>query len=262
MLVRSLRSLRKDRSIRRGAFVSEIALALLDTIDVMVAYWDEDRACRFANDAYRRWFGRSREEMIGLSLPDLLGSSYEQYRPFIDAAFDGQKLTFHRETIDARGARRISLTTYTPHVVRGKVRGIFVHASASDGSHGSSRDALETGPFPALAAATAQNDAELDSVIRIPHYAIDPIKRRAYLDGRPVELTEREFSVVVYFFARLGDVVTRAEILRDVFRLGPRVISRTLDTHISRIRRKLSLDGALGVRLVSVYQTGYRLIRS
>ncbi|MBK6838000.1 MAG: hypothetical protein IPG90_06755 [Bacteroidetes bacterium] len=60
----------------------------------MLAYWDKNLLCRFANGAYLDWFGKSSDEMIDrIHLPELLGPLYEKNHPYI------QRSAFRRKTI-------------------------------------------------------------------------------------------------------------------------------------------------------------------
>jgi len=103
---------------------------LVDHLDAMVAYWNADRICVVANAAYREWFGKTKDEVVGIGMEQLLGPLYEKNRPYIDAAFAGEKQVFEREIPVPGGiGSRHSLATYTPHVVDGRVQGIFVHVA-------------------------------------------------------------------------------------------------------------------------------------
>ena len=95
----------------------------------MLAYWDINQVCVFANNAYRDWFGKTREQILGITLSDLLGPLYAQNLPYIKAAYAGHKQVFEREIPTPDGRLRHSLATYTPHIVDGVVRGIFVHVA-------------------------------------------------------------------------------------------------------------------------------------
>jgi diguanylate cyclase (GGDEF)-like protein/PAS domain S-box-containing protein len=95
----------------------------------MVAYWDIDQVCVFANNAYRAWFGKTREEVVGHTLQELLGPLYPMNLPYIRAAYGGQKQVFEREIPCPDGTTRYSLATYTPNIVNGRLRGIFVHVA-------------------------------------------------------------------------------------------------------------------------------------
>lgn len=106
-----------------------IALFLLDHLDAMVAYWDANEVCVFANNAYREWFGKTREQVIGHTLQELLGPIYPLNAPYIKAALAGREQVFERDIPSPAGAVRQSLATYTPHVVAGKVIGFFVHVA-------------------------------------------------------------------------------------------------------------------------------------
>lgn len=110
--------------------VGALLIDLVDHLDALVAYWDADQRCRFANQAYKAWFGRGRQELLGVTLKDLLGPLYERNLPHIEAAYRGEKQVFERAIPrpDGSGVRH-SLATYLPRIVDGKVAGIFVHVA-------------------------------------------------------------------------------------------------------------------------------------
>ena len=109
---------------------SAIALAVVDHIPGMVAYWDASERCRFVNAAYREWFGKTRPQLIGTTLKELLGPLYELNLPYIRAVQAGQKQVFERAIPDpVTGVPRDSLATYTPDIVGGQVVGFFVHVA-------------------------------------------------------------------------------------------------------------------------------------
>lgn len=90
-------------------------------------------------------------------------------------------------------------------------------------------------------------------------YRIDTVRRRILLDDVEIPLTEREFDLALFLFRRRGRVVSRDALLEGVWNIRGDVATRTVDTHISRLRKKLELSGARGWRLNAVYQHGYRL---
>jgi PAS domain S-box-containing protein len=105
---------------------SEIALGVINQIPAMVAYWDVNERCRFSNDAYEQWFGRSREEMNGITMKELLGPIYEKNLPHIQKALAGKKQVFERQIPLPNGEVRESIATYTPDIADGVVRGFYV----------------------------------------------------------------------------------------------------------------------------------------
>lgn len=106
--------------------------------------------------------------------------------------------------------------------------------------------------------------SEADAAERIenPPYLIDLKRRRASLDGREIELTQREFDLAAFLFRRLGRIVSRDALLESVWNMSAQVSTRTVDTHVSRLRKKLELSGEHGWRLTAIYQHGYRLERT
>jgi DNA-binding response OmpR family regulator len=96
--------------------------------------------------------------------------------------------------------------------------------------------------------------------LRAGRFEIDLARRAILLDGREVVLTLKEFDLAAHLFRNPGTLVTRAQLLQAVWSVGPGLDTRTVDTHASRVRRKLGLDGAAGWTLQSVYGYGYRLV--
>lgn len=109
---------------------SQLLLELVDHLDAMVAYWDSRQVCRFANMAYKDWFGRGRKELLGTTLRELLGPLYEMNLPHIEAAYRGERQVFERAIPrpDGSGMRQ-SLATYIPRRVDNQVVGMFVHVA-------------------------------------------------------------------------------------------------------------------------------------
>ncbi len=111
------------------ALRAELALlrSVVDSVSAMLAYWDANLRCRFANRAYERWFGVLPEVLIGRHISELLGPLYQLNLPYIEAALRGQSQAFEREIPDpAGGPSRHSLANYIPNVVDGVVCGFFV----------------------------------------------------------------------------------------------------------------------------------------
>lgn len=101
--------------------------------------------------------------------------------------------------------------------------------------------------------------ADGGETIELAPYAIDSRRRRISLDGREIELTQREFDLANFLFRRNGRIVSRDALLENVWNLSSAVSTRTVDTHVSRLRKKLDLSGENGWRLAAIYQHGYRL---
>lgn len=111
--------------------LAAIALAVVDHIDAMVAYWDKDQVCRFANAAYMKWFGWTRESLLGHTMRELLGPDiYAKNLPYIQGALRGKPQLFERSIPrPGGGGTRDSIASYTPDVRDGQVVGFFVHVS-------------------------------------------------------------------------------------------------------------------------------------
>jgi DNA-binding response OmpR family regulator len=98
-----------------------------------------------------------------------------------------------------------------------------------------------------------------DEQIMAGDYVLDPIERTVTLRGGRIELTTKEFQLVAALFTNLGKILSRDLLAMTAWGRELSVESRSLDTHIYRIRQKLKLSPENGLRLSSIYTLGYRL---
>jgi DNA-binding response OmpR family regulator len=109
-----------------------------------------------------------------------------------------------------------------------------------------------------LANSTASN--ALNEGEDIPeHYRIEQEEHTIWCAGVQVNLTQREYQLAVLLLRHIGELFSRAYLLEMIWGINGDISTRTVDTHISRLRRKLGFDGSHGLKLRSVYQHGYRL---
>jgi DNA-binding response OmpR family regulator len=84
--------------------------------------------------------------------------------------------------------------------------------------------------------------ADEDRPVHIGAIALDPVTRRVHQDGIPVHLTPTEFDLLHYLASRPGHVVTREELLGQVWGYEIASGARTVDSHVRSLRRKLGSD--------------------
>lgn len=100
------------------------------------------------------------------------------------------------------------------------------------------------------------------SVLQIGVYEINQDSRQLRLRGKEIELTQKEFELACYLFLNSGKLLSRVRLLEQLWGLNADVDTRTVDTHVSRIRRKLSIAPENGWQIVPVYGYGYRMERA
>ncbi|HEU5333965.1 MAG TPA: response regulator transcription factor [Actinocrinis sp.] len=99
---------------------------------------------------------------------------------------------------------------------------------------------------------------QASSTLRVGGLEVDPRRREAGLDGRALDLSRREFDLLAYLAARPGEVVTRRELLTEVWQL-PYGDDQTIDVHLSWLRRKLGEKASAPRYLHTVRGVGVRL---
>jgi DNA-binding response OmpR family regulator len=100
---------------------------------------------------------------------------------------------------------------------------------------------------------------EQAEVLEVDVFRVDCQTRTVLRHGRQVDLTAKDFDLSVLFLRNIGRLLSRGHIRETVWGPNAVVTSRTLDTHVSRIRNKLGLTPEHGWRLAAVYRYGYRL---
>ena len=87
---------------------------------------------------------------------------------------------------------------------------------------------------------------------------IDAPEREVAVGGVPVELSRKEFDLLVLLVSEAGHVVTRSQCLDNLWGDRRLADSRTLDTHIKRIRKKIEPDPAHPQHILTIRGIGYR----
>lgn len=102
----------------------------------------------------------------------------------------------------------------------------------------------------------AQPETEM---LECPPYVFDTSNRIVRLNDEPIKLTEKEFDLALFLFRNRGRVLSRQHLLTSVWGTSAELNTRTVDTHASRLRKKLKLLASERWKLTSIYQHGYRL---
>ena len=97
--------------------------------------------------------------------------------------------------------------------------------------------------------------------IFIEPYSLDFNCHRITKSGIEISLTPKEFELAGYLLQNIGELLSRNRLLKEIWGYGPEIHTRTIDIHISRIRKKLELTEEHGWKLTSIYHKGYRLER-
>jgi two-component system response regulator RegX3 len=103
------------------------------------------------------------------------------------------------------------------------------------------------------------NEATTDELITFGPLRMDLLRRSLTRDGAAIELSRKEFDLLALLASRLGQVVTREHCLDTLWWGLELSDTRTLDTHVKRLRQKIELDPANPKHLVTIRGVGFRL---
>ena len=90
-------------------------------------------------------------------------------------------------------------------------------------------------------------------------YRFNPSNQQAFIHDTKIDLSSKEFELAFYIFRNEGKLLERKDILSAVWQQDADLNTRTVDTHMSIIRKKLTIGPENGWRLKSIYGHGYRL---
>ena len=100
---------------------------------------------------------------------------------------------------------------------------------------------------------------EEQTQLSFPPFEIDMQRSEIKRDGARIELTPKEFELAVVLFRNVGRLLSRGHLQETVWGRSGDLATRTVDTHVSQVRKKLDLRQETGYRVVPVYNYGYRL---
>jgi DNA-binding response OmpR family regulator len=97
-----------------------------------------------------------------------------------------------------------------------------------------------------------------DASIRFGDVVVDSAARTVRRGDQLCTLTPKAFELLLALIRRDGSVATRQELLKEVWGYGAFVLSRTVDSHVAELRRKLEIDPARPRHILTVWKIGYR----
>jgi len=95
--------------------------------------------------------------------------------------------------------------------------------------------------------------------ILLDNLVIDPSLRKVLIDNREVDLTEKEFEILKFLILNSDRVITREELVQEIWKEKFKGNTRTIDTHIKKLRRKIEENSAKAY-ISTVWGYGYRMI--
>jgi two-component system OmpR family response regulator len=98
-----------------------------------------------------------------------------------------------------------------------------------------------------------------ESVLRISDLEVDPSRHQATINGTKLELTPKEFDLLIFLVRNRGLVFSREQLLERVWGYDYAGDTRTVDVHIRWLREKLEVDPAKPQRLITIRGVGYKL---
>lgn len=109
---------------------------------------------------------------------------------------------------------------------------------------------------------TRRNRERQSSVLHFGPYAIDYDNQEIIAAGKSTGLTQKEFALANYLFQNQNKLLSRIHLLEKIWGLSAEIDTRTVDTHISRLRNKLHLTPQSEWDIQTIYGYGYRLQHS
>lgn len=114
------------------------------------------------------------------------------------------------------------------------------------------------GEFLARVTALGRRLAGDELEVSVGPYRFQPQSRVAFFADEEVKLTAKEFDLALYMFRNVGKLLAREQMLKDIWQVSG-LNTRTVDMHVSRVKKHLRITPENGYRVKTIYQHGYRL---
>jgi len=202
-------------------------------------------------------------EMGGFALVDAIGA--DRMPPVVFVTAHDQ---FALRAFDVSAVDYLLKPVQTPQLARALQRAAERRRATDPALHGNLRallDTLRTMLGETAAAPTAspasEKPAVQPSVVTFSDVVVDLRAHTVHRNGVAVALSPRGYALLATLVARPGEVISRSQLLREIWGYSSDVMSRTVDMHIMELRRKLEVDPANPRHFCTVRKTGYRFTR-
>jgi DNA-binding response OmpR family regulator len=102
--------------------------------------------------------------------------------------------------------------------------------------------------------------AEQEQTLRVGQLTLDPVAHSVHLNGEPIQLTRKEFDLLQLLMQHVGEVLSKPKILADVWQQPWGGADRTVDVHLSWLRRKLGESAAEPRYIQTIRGVGVKLV--
>lgn len=100
---------------------------------------------------------------------------------------------------------------------------------------------------------------QAEKMIEHGPYRFDLKNKVAFINDEAVNMTDKDFEVASCLFDNIGRILSRSFLLESVWGISSDLHTRTVDVHVSRVRKALGISPESGFRVKTIYQHGYRL---
>ena len=203
-------------------------------------------------------------EMGGFALVDAIGASNMPPVVFVTAHDQ-----FALRAFDVSAVDYLLKPVQTPQLARALQRAAERRRPTDPALRGSLRALLETvktmlGDAPAAVSSSAsESERRLvqSAVVTFSDVVVDLRAHTVNRNGVSIALSPRGYELLATLITRHGEVITRSQLLHEIWGYASDVMSRTVDMHIMELRRKLEVDPANPRHFHTVRKTGYRFTR-
>jgi DNA-binding response OmpR family regulator len=203
-------------------------------------------------------------EMGGFALVDTIGAS--RMPPVVFVTAHDQ---FALRAFDVSAVDYLLKPVQTPQLARALQRVVERRRATDPALHGNLRALLETvrtmlGETTAAPAATtlaSESSPVQPGIITFADVVVDLRAHTVHRNGVAIALSPRGYALLATLVTRPDEVITRSQLLREIWGYSSDVMSRTVDMHVMELRRKLEDDPANPRHFQTVRKTGYRFTR-
>jgi DNA-binding response OmpR family regulator len=204
-------------------------------------------------------------EMGGFALVDAVGAS--RMPPVVFVTAHDQ---FALRAFDVSAVDYLLKPVQTPQLARALQRAAERRRATDPALRGNLRALLdtvrtmlgETAATPSQPVPASEGSPAQPGIVAFSDVVVDLRAHTVHRDGVAVALSPRGYALLATLVARPGEVISRSQLLREIWGYSSDVMSRTVDMHIMELRRKLEVDPANPRHFHTVRKTGYRFTRA